>query len=442
MNLPIESNALYEPFWTTKKRYVISIGGRGGARSFEASQKIVANLVQSKRLFRAAIMRAVHTDIRHSIWQECKDRVDAWSIESVVHIADSVMEMSFGKNSIHAHGFKRSSTERTAKLKSLAGYTHAFIEEGEEVHEPDFQQLDDSLRAEGSQIHIMLNTPPKSHWLVKRWFNAIPVDDAPGFYHLELKPEFAHQVEVIFSDHSENFYLAAEVHERYEGYRLTKPSYYWHMIRGLSPETVMGRIYKGWREVPEVPHEARLIGYGLDFGFNPDPAAIVAVYYHNGGYILDEKLYARGYTNDDLARTFKLLPTAVIIGDSAEPKSIEEMKRLSVYVTPCQKGKDSVNFGIKHVQDIKRISYTASSKNLKDEYENYVWKRTKDSTDEEDHLGIEDPKCENHTMSAVRYFLTEMAKVDADPEADERREHQTDRDRRNALSTAQEDAGL
>ncbi len=417
----IEANEVYEPLWYSKKRYIISIGGRGGARSYENSQKIVANLVQTVRAFRAAIMRAIHADIRHSIWQECVDRSTQYGIENVIRIADNAMEMSYRKNSINAHGFKRSSNERTAKLKSLAGYTDAFIEEAEEVGEAEFQQLDDSLRAAGSQIHLMLNTPAKNHWIIRRWFNLIPRADAPGFYDIVLKPEFAHQVEVIFSDHEQNPYLAEEVHERYEAYRLTKPAYYWQMIRGLSPEVVMGRIYSGWKKIPTVPHEARLLGRGLDFGFDPDPAALIDVYWYNGGIILDEKLYATRLLNSELATTIKLLPNhgAAIVGDSAEPKSIAELKTLGVHVIGCEKGKDSVNFGIKHVQAFK-ISYTETSKNLEYEYENYAWKRNKGAVEENDHLGIEDPNCPNHAMSAVRYFLMEMVEANADPEALER----------------------
>jgi phage terminase large subunit len=321
MNLHIEANKVYRPLWQTKKRYVILMGGRGAGRSFETSQKIVANLVQTTRRFRAAIMRAVHADIRHSIWQELTDRVTSWDIEPALRVADSTMEMEHGNNSVHAHGFKKSSSDRTAKLKSLAGYTDAFIEEGEEIGEDEFRQLDDSLRADGSQIYLLLNTPPKSHWVIRRWFNVVPSLDAPGFYTLELKPEFAHEVEFITSYHQDNPYLPEQVHERYESYKRLKPAYYWQMIRGYSPEVVMGRIYTGWKEIPAVPHEARLLGYGLDFGFDPDPAAIVAVYYHNGGYILDEKLYAKRLTNSNLATSIKLLPSAPIVANSAEPKS-------------------------------------------------------------------------------------------------------------------------
>ena len=70
MKLAIEANKVYRPLWQTKKRYVIVMGGRGAGRSYETSQNTIAKLTQSARFFRAAIMRAVHADIRHSIWQE------------------------------------------------------------------------------------------------------------------------------------------------------------------------------------------------------------------------------------------------------------------------------------------------------------------------------------------------------------------------------------
>lgn len=441
MKLAIEANAVYRPLWQSRKRYVIVMGGRGAGRSFETSQKVGARLVQTQRHFRAAIMRATHADIRHSNWQELVDRINGWGLEETVHIADSTMDMRYKRNTVHAHGFRKSSSDRTAKLKSLANYTDAFIEEAEEIHEEEFQQLDDSLRAEGSQIHFTLNTPSKSHWIIQRWFNIIEIPEVPGFYLLKVKPECEKEVEFIFSTHENNPYLPLEVHERYESYRTTKPTYYWNMIRGLCPEVVMGRIYSGWREIASVPFEARLLGYGLDFGFDPDPAALVAVYYHNSGYILDEKVYANRLTNQQLATSIKLLPSAPIVGDSAEPKSIEELRVLDVQVIPCEKGNDSINFGIKHVQALP-ISFTSASINLKKEYENYAWKRNKGAIGNDDHLGIEDPNCDNHLMSAARYFLTETVKVDADPESDERRKQTVAEQQRQREGHVRADAGL
>ena len=100
---------------------------------------------------------------------------------------------------------------------------------------------------------------------------------------------------------------------RYVKCRETNPAYYWQMIEGQCPEVVMGRIYPEWKVVETVPHEARLMGYGLDFGFDPDPAAIVAIYWYK-------------LLNSHLVSTFKALPKAPIIADSAEPKSIAELQ--------------------------------------------------------------------------------------------------------------------
>ena len=80
------------------------------------------------------------------------------------------------------------------------------------------------------------------------------------------------------------------------------------------------------------------------------------------------------------------------------------MQAFQLNVIPCEKGPDSVSFGIKHVQGL-RISYTRSSVHLHNEYETYAWKISKDG----DNVGIEDPKCANHLMSAARYALSMFA---------------------------------
>jgi phage terminase large subunit len=388
-------------------------------------------------------MRAVHADIRTSSWAEIVDRLSEQGIENAqgLHLTDNDMNLEYGQNSLRAHGFKASSGSLTARLKSLANYNFVWAEEAEEIGEEEFRKLDDSLRTTRGRIRIIftLNTPPKTHWLIKRWFDLTPSSDAPGFYVPHLKPDAKDAIYIpgTFRDNLPNIDPATAV--RYQKYRETNPAYYWQFIEGLCPETVLGRIYSGWQVIDAVPHEARLLGYGLDFGFDPDPAAIIAIYWHNGGYILDEKLYQTELLNEHLAATFNGLPKAPIIADSAEPKSIEELKRYGLNVIPCEKGRDSVNFGIKHVQGL-RISYTRTSSHLANEYENYAWKLNKDG----EQVGIEDPKCANHAMSAARYGLTMFAGEHSmyDPQAADRARMQAERTRRSVISTAREDAGL
>lgn len=167
-----------------------------------------------------------------------------------------------------------------------------------------------------------------------------------------------------------------------------------------------GRIYKDWQVIDEIPHEARLERYGLDFGFTNDPSGIVAVYYYNGGYLLDEILYQRGLTNNQLADTLKNLPPALVKADSAEPKSIEEIRQYGINIIAVEKGADSVLHGIQFVQS-QRIGVTKRSTNLLKEYRNYLWLTDKDGKiiNEPDHVW-------SHLMDAVRYALENPKRVD------------------------------
>jgi phage terminase large subunit len=178
------------------------------------------------------------------------------------------------------------------------------------------------------------------------------------------------------------------------------------MIEGLCPEVVLGRIYSNWKTVESVPHEARLFGYGLDFGFDPDPAAIVAVYWYNGGYILDEKLYQTELLNEHLAATLNGCRKRLWWPTVPSPRASQSFEVIGSTSSHARRGKDSVDFGIKQVQGM-RISYTRSSVNLHKEDEGYGWKINKDG----ETVGIEDPS---------RYALTMFAGSMYDPQLKDR----------------------
>ncbi len=167
---------------------------------------------------------------------------------------------------------------------------------------------------------------------------------------------------------------------------------------------VEGRIYKDWAIVDGIPHMARLERRGLDFGYSQDPAAIVDVYYHDGGYILDEQMYQKGMHNSALADFIKNLenPQTLIIGDSAEPKSIDEIKMYGINILPTTKGPGSVTQGIGFVQS-KRISMTKRSVNLIREYRNYLWK-----TDRDGRILAIPEDGNDHALDAVRYALQSL----------------------------------
>ncbi len=162
------------------------------------------------------------------------------------------------------------------------------------------------------------------------------------------------------------------------------------------------RIYKGWRIIDDVPHEARLERYGLDFGYSNDPTAIVAIYYLNGEYIWDEIAYQKGLSNKMIADILLQQPKARVIADSAEPKSIDELKSYKLSVAPANKGPGSVLQGIQNVQQ-QWISVTKRSVNIIKEYRNYVW-----LTDKDGRILNEPVDIYNHAMDAGRYAMESL----------------------------------
>lgn len=172
----------------------------------------------------------------------------------------------------------------------------------------------------------------------------------------------------------------------------------WWKVYGLGElGEVEAQIYREWQLNVDLPHEARLERRGLDFGYSNDPSALVDIYYYNGGYILDEQIYQKGLSNKQIADIILNLSKTLTIADSAEPKSIDEIKTYGVNIQPCIKGKDSVTQGIQFVQQ-QRISVTKRSVNLIKEYKNYLWETDKDGKIINEPIGIF-----NHCMDAIRY---------------------------------------
>lgn len=140
-----------------------------------------------------------------------------------------------------------------------------------------------------------------------------------------------------------------------------------------------GRIYKDWKIIDEIPHEALLAVRGLDFGYTNDPSVLLDIYEFNGGYIFDEQFYRKGMSNKKIADFIIALddPNVLTIADSAEPKSIDEIKSYGVSIVGAKKGQGSVSQGIDFVQS-QKISVTKQSINTVKCYRNYLWKIDKD----------------------------------------------------------------
>lgn len=171
-----------------------------------------------------------------------------------------------------------------------------------------------------------------------------------------------------------------------------------------------GKIFSGWQIIDEISHEARLERRGLDYGYSIDPSGLLDVYYFNGGYILDEQLYQTGMSNKRIADFILDLdhPETLVIADSAEPKSIDEMYGYGVNIRGAEKGKDSVRQGIQFMQDLP-ISVTKRSINLIKEYRNYTW-----ATDRMGNTITPNVPEDawDHLLSAARYALSTLERRD------------------------------
>lgn len=161
-----------------------------------------------------------------------------------------------------------------------------------------------------------------------------------------------------------------------------------------------GVVYSNWQEIESIPTEARLLGYGLDFGYTNDPTAIIEVYKWNDKRILNEICYERGLSNAQISQ--KIATKMICYCDSAEPKSIDELKSLKIKAEGVTKGSDSIDFGIQIVQGQSYL-VTSSSKNLIEEFQKYTWARDK-KTNESLNKPIDKF---NHAMDALRYHEME-----------------------------------
>lgn len=163
------------------------------------------------------------------------------------------------------------------------------------------------------------------------------------------------------------------------------------------------RIYKGWPIIDDIPFGAELVRYWLDFGYSNDPTSIGSLYKYDGGYIVDEIAYQKGMLNKHIADTILVQEQkALTVGDSSEPKSIDEIRLYGVNIVPAIKGSGSVNKGIQVVQGLK-VSMTKRSTNIIKEYRNYVWITDKDGKIINEPLDVN-----NHAMDGIRYAVNSL----------------------------------
>ena len=175
----------------------------------------------------------------------------------------------------------------------------------------------------------------------------------------------------------------------------------WWKVYGLGEiGSLQGVVLDNWQQCDSIPPDAKLVAYGTDFGFTNDPTTLVGVWKQDGKLWIDELLYRTNMTNNEIGNFYKTqnIGRAEVICDSAEPKSIEELRRQGFNVHPAMKGPDSIKIGI---DILKRydLMVTKRSTNIIKELRSYLWE-----TDRDGKLTGKPIDHNNHAIDALRYI--------------------------------------
>lgn len=275
----------------------------------------------------------------------------------------------------------------------------------------EFFSADDSSKLRGARRDVLfLNeanaiTLDAYNELSIRTKKEVYIDFNPSnefWVHSELKDE--EDSDFIILTYKDNEALDKGIVEQIEKNKeKAKTSSYWAnwwSVYGLGQiGSLEGVIFSNWKQIDTIPSDAKLVGIGLDFGYTNDPTAIVEVYKYNNQRIVNEIVYRTRMLNSEIA---KELPKGVIVyADSAEPKSIDEIRRYGISIKGVTKGRDSINYGI-DIMQTQDYLITKSSQNLIKELRAYCWDTNK--TGQRLNKPIDQY---NHAIDALRYHEME-----------------------------------
>lgn len=366
-------------------RWEVYMGSAGSAKSYFITQKIIVRCVNEK--IKVLVCRRTGTTIRNTCFSLFKDILAKWKLTQYVKIRETDFNIKFPNGSeIIFIGL-----DEETKLLSLNNIGCVFIEEAFEVPKNIVEQLNLRLRGatQNQQIIMAFNPISKHHWL----YDFCEVNPPQSFI-------FTH------STYKDNPFLTAEYVAALEELYKRNPQKARIFCDGEWGIDSDGLVFQNWK-VQEFNH-AEIQGQlmcGLDFGFVNDISAFVAAL-----MVEDEKrIYvfkewgATNKTNQDLINVITTLgfSKSTIIADSAEQKSIEEIKRGGIQkIKPCKKGADSIIHGIQKLQNYEIIIHPSCT-GIITEFENYTWQKDK-HTDIYTNKPIDDF---NHYIDALRYSL-------------------------------------
>lgn len=295
-------------------------------------------------------------------------------------------------------GIKTSSGNQTAKLKSIQGVSTFVIDEAEEMtDEASFDKIDLSIRTSNAKntVILILNPTTKEHWIYQRWFEdhlahvnidgyQIPVSTHPDVIHI-------HTTYLDNLDNLDDSFL-----DQINRIKQDNPEKYRNIVLGGWLEKAEGVVFENW-QIGDFD-ESLPYCYGLDFGYSPDPTAMVKVAIDSKKRLmyLDECLYANELSVDQLIEAVQRnikRQRDLIVCDTNEKRTVAAMAKARLNVSKTVKYAGSIQDGIRKMQDFQ-IIITPRSTNLKKELNNYVWNDKKASVPVDDW---------NHLIDGSRY---------------------------------------
>lgn len=415
INLPEIVGKGYGTFWNFKGRYRVVKGSRASKKSKTAALNDICRMMQYPNA-NLLIIRRVGRTLKDSVYADLKWAIHKLGVDDFWICTTSPLEMTYKPTGqkIYFRGL-----DDPLKITSIAvskGYLCWMrIEEAYEIeNEADFDILDESIRGETpdcfKQITLCLNPWNEKHWIKHRFFEDEVGKDADGkpIYKERETPISADgEILAITTNYLCNEFLDKADLEVFERMKKNNPRRY--QVAGLGNwGTTEGLVFTNFREATVDSETVRTLktAFGLDWGFTNDPTAFVEAYIDQDNYkiYIKDEIYKRGLTNKMIADelSYHGYKKARITADSAEAKSIEELKGYGVsHIRASKKGPGSINAGIQYIQNFE-IVIDPHCVNFITEINNYKWKK--------DRFGKPTGKPEdsyNHLMDALRYGLEE-----------------------------------
>ena len=378
------------PIVESDSRYFIVSGGRGSGKSFSINALLV--MLTYEQGHTILFTRYTLTSAYISIIPEFIDKLEQFGSIADFHITkDEILNKKTGSKIIF-RGIKTSSGDQTANLKSLQGITTWVVDEAEElVDEQKFDTIDLSVRQQGkpNRIILILNPTTKEHFIYRRFFEDRGVQEGSN-----TTKENTTYIHTTYQDNIDN--LSKSYIDQIEQMKIRRPEKYKQQMLGSWLNKAEGVIFNNW-SVGEFKHIGTSV-WGQDYGFAADPSTLVEVNIDssNKRIYLKECFYLQRLTTSQIAQlNLKHAREGLIIGDSAEPRLLSEIKAKGCNVRPSIKGQGSITYGISLLQDYD-IIVSPESTNLIKELNNYRWLERKSNTPIDNW---------NHLIDAVRYAV-------------------------------------